>query len=86
MIIKIDNKTYINFNPLTNTSEVLKVDELEEKKAQLELEIEKLSDYSDEALLAWAKENFGKETSQILEAHKTALESINQELNEIYGN
>lgn len=86
MIIKIDTKTYIDFNPLTNSSTVLKVSELEEKKTQLETEITKLSDYSDEALLAWAKENFDKENSQILNAHKTALESINQQLNEIYGN
>jgi hypothetical protein len=87
MIIKINEDKYIKFNEVTNTSEVLLVTELEERKNTLENRAKELEDYSDEALLAWAKKNFPLETEQKEKiAIDVELTHLNNNLNEIYGN
>lgn len=58
MIIKVDDNTFIKYDNQRNTSQVIKLDELETLETLVEERLAELEDTSDEALLAWAKKNF----------------------------
>lgn len=86
MILKIDDNTYIKFNPVTQISTTLNLQNMLEKKRDLEATISELTDYSDEKLLAWAKQNYpDAQGRKELEISQKELEHINDDLREIYG-
>jgi hypothetical protein len=78
--IKIDDNKFVKVN--SEKAEIIKKDELEAKIACLEDGLEKLSDFSDAKLLAWAKENYPDQTRAI-EVTTGHLEEAQKDLEEI---
>ena len=77
----------IKYDKETKRSETIDILYLNEKKAEYEARLAELSDYSDEALLAWAKKNYP--TPELLkekEQLERELQNITNLLNEIDGN
>ena len=57
--IKIDSNTFIEYDPINESSTVLKKDELETALASARTRLEEIpSVVSDEELLAWARNNY----------------------------
>jgi hypothetical protein len=86
MIIKVSDTIYLKFNEATKTTETIDLTELQERKEFVEVRIAQLNDYSDDALLAWAKRVYPLENEQReLTALENEIAKINSTIGEING-
>ena len=80
MLIKVDTKTFIDFNAVTKQVDVIDKPTIQADLADAKLRVRELKTPTDKELMAWAKENYPYEDNSVEQTYIKSVITRNQSI------